>query len=185
MLPRWFSFCADLVRLNRPRLDDFNRFLMHPGMLFGASMKWWGKEGPRRFPHEGVDFHFYLNRYGETCRLEPGILLPVPVPGRVAGITEDFLGRSIFAVTPDERSGKTFLWIYGHVEPFMQPGSEIKSGQIPAVIARPRNPAVPPHLHLSMAWLPADFPLDQLDWPNLHATPGVTFFDPLPLLACP
>jgi hypothetical protein len=181
-----FPFCTALGQLNRPRLDDFSHFILQPGMLFSAPGKWWGDGGLRPRPHEGVDLHCYLNRAGHPGRLEPGILLPALATGRIIRIAEDFLGHSIFVIHElKDDSGKILLSIYGHVDPLLSPEGEVVAGEILAAIARPRTPGVPAHLHLSMAWLPVDFPLNRLDWQTLDEASGVILLDPLLYLDCP
>jgi hypothetical protein len=181
-----FPFCAALRQSNRPHLDDFCHFLLEPGMLYGAPRKWWGDGGLRQRHHEGVNFQGYLNGAGQPGLLEPGILVPVLAAGRVVRIVADFLGHSIFVIHElKDGSGRIFLSVYGHVDPLLSQEDKVAAGEILAAIARPQIPAAPPHLHLSTAWLPADFPLKRLAWQTLHAEPGVIFLDPLLLLDCP
>ena len=82
--------------------------------------------------------------------------------------------------------GRWLLSAFGHTVPrdSLQIGQHIAAGEIigavSGVAGTPTD--LPPHLHLTFAWVPADFSPAQLTWKNLGADPGITLIDPLPVI---
>jgi hypothetical protein len=66
-----------------------------PGMAFGAMDKWWGDQGRRERPHEGVDLCLYRDGHGEVRRLGEHARLPAMYDATVVRLCDDFLGRSV------------------------------------------------------------------------------------------
>lgn len=177
-------FCAALRTLNQPRLDDLSHFLLPSGFGFGARRKWWGAQGRRRIPHEGVDLSWYQRTTGQSAQLAPGTRLPALAAGRIVRIIADFLGHTVFVAHEQVTFQQKILFAaYGHVEPLLGEGDPVREGVGLALIARPpASSAVPPHLHLSTLWLPTRFPVERLEWQSLTTSLFSAFCDPLPYL---
>ena len=71
----------------------------------------------------------------------------------------------------------------GHTVPRdgLKTGQQVAAGEIIAAVAGfpGQKTNLPPHVHLTFAWVPKDFRLDQLTWKNLGHDPGITLIDPL------
>jgi murein DD-endopeptidase MepM/ murein hydrolase activator NlpD len=183
-------FMKFLVAHNRPRLDGFAHWLFHPGMLFGAQLKWWGDQGRRPAPHEGLDLYRFADAAGRTQALDQLTQIPAAFAGRVVKILPDFLGQSIFmshaVFAPD---GRQLITAFGHTVPrdFLPIGAAVAAGEIIAAISGFSGKAadLPPHLHLTFAWAPADLSPAQLTWENLGRDAAITLIDPLPVISPP
>ncbi len=178
------EFFAYLLAANRPRLEGFCHWLFHPGMLFRASRQWWGQQKTRPTPHEGLDICWFRDRHGCHRALPASTLIPAPFPGRVVAIRPDFLGQSLFLVHPAlGTAGREVLTALGHTQPLpgVEVGTTVQAGDNLATLAAPasRAASVPPHLHLTVAVLPADYPLSDLTWKKLSANPLFQLWDPL------
>ena len=64
-------------------------------MLFNSTDKWWGDQGKRDKPHEGLDLCLYKDREDKILRLGENAKVPVIYDGIVVGIVDDFLGKSV------------------------------------------------------------------------------------------
>ena len=54
------KFMECMLQKNRPRMDGFKKAgFSHLGMRFQAVQKWWGNQGPRAVPHEGLDLYCF------------------------------------------------------------------------------------------------------------------------------
>ena len=62
-------FTEMLIEANGLDPDEFQSWSFRPGMLFNSPDKWWGDHGQRDFPHEGVDFCLYQDRFGKVLRI--------------------------------------------------------------------------------------------------------------------
>ncbi len=178
---RFFDY---LLVSNRPRLNGFKHWLFHPGMLFQSRQQWWGKEKPRSRPHEGLDLCWFQDVDGYRQSLDHTTAVPIPFPGMVVKISDDFLGQSIFVahdIFPDE--GRRLYTALGHTTPRtgLAVGQKMLEGEIIATVSAPvnRKTTVTPHLHITLALIPNSKPAAQLTWDNLGAEPTITLLDPL------
>ena len=111
----------------------FKEWIFSPGMLFNASDKWWGDQGKRDKPHEGLDLCLYKDRRGRMRRLDEKTKIPVIYDGIVVGIVNDFLGKSVIiehGLTDSDNN--RFCTIYGHLNPHkgLHVGRIVKEGDI-------------------------------------------------------
>jgi hypothetical protein len=181
-------FMEFMVAHNRPRLDGFANWGFHPGMLFGAAIKWWGDQGRRPAPHEGLDLYRFADAAGLTKTVDQLTIIPAAFAGQVVKIHRDFLGQSIFMshaiFVPD---GRRLITAFGHTVPreILPIGGPVAAGEIIATISGFPGKATDllPHLHLTFAWAPEDVSPAQLTWENLGNDPGITLIDPLPAIA--
>ena len=177
-----------MLEHNRPRMDGFKGWVFHPGMRFQGLQKWWGDQGPRAVPHEGLDLYSFETSGGRGQTVDQQTQIPAAFAGQVVKIDQDFLGKSIYiihAIFTDD--GRQLLSAVGHTVPRdgLQTGQQVAAGEIIAVVAGvPGNKInLPPHVHLTFAWVPQDFRLDQLTWKNLGHDPGIRLIDPLAVIS--
>jgi hypothetical protein len=169
-------------------LDEFKEWLFHPGMLFNSSAQWWGDGGRRKTPHEGLDLCLYRTKTGDIRYLEAITQVPVMFEGIVVKVGKDFLGKSAFINHDGYRQGKRSLYtIYGHLElaGHIHPGLRLGEGEIIGTIADTGGRLIPPHLHISVAWLPDEITSLQLDWKVVAERRRVVLLDPLRAIDCP
>ena len=177
-------FFDHLLSANRPRLDGFKQWLFHPGMLFQARQQWWGREQPRPARHEGLDLYWYEEADGHRRQVDQTMVIPAPFPGTVVKISRDFLGQSIFLAHDMELNGGSRLYTaFGHTSPVasLAEGQSVAEAEIIASVANPgnRKTTVPPHLHLTLAWIPSTAGYEQLTWESLSKAPEIALLDPL------
>jgi hypothetical protein len=180
-------FMEFMLERNRPRMDGFQRWVFHPGMLFQALEKWWGGQGLRAVPHEGLDLYSFETDGGRIKTVDQQTQIPAAFAGQVVKIDRDFLGKSIYiihAIYTDD--GRQLLSALGHTVPRegLKTGQQVAAGEIIAAVSgiSGQKSNLPPHLHLTFAWVPKDFRLDQLTWKNLGHDPGITLIDPLAVI---
>jgi len=177
-------FFLHLVENNRPYLDGLQKWLFHPGMLFQATETWWGEGKPRPAPHEGIDLCTFVTDQKIIKSLDENTKIPAAFAGVVVKIAPDFLGQSIY-LHHDRfaADGRRLYTIYGHTRPLasLKIGQQVAEGQIIALLtgAGDIRPQVPPHLHISLAWMPVEVQPEQLNWQNLGRDPAITLLDPL------
>ena len=113
--------------------------------------------------------------------------IPAAFAGQVVKIDRDFLGKSIYishAIYTDE--GRQLLSAVGHTIPKngLQTGQQVAAGEIIAAVSdiSGKKSNLPPHLHLTFAWVPKDVRVDQLTWKNLGHDSGIRLIDPLPVI---
>jgi len=181
---------AFMLDHNRPRMAGFKGWVFHPGMRFQAREKWWGDQGSRAVPHEGLDLYSFETGGGRVKTVDRRTQIPAAFAGQVVKIEPDFLGKSIYivhAIYAD--GGRQLLSAVGHTVPRegLQPGQAVAAGEIIAAVAGGSGPKpdLPPHLHLTFAWVPEDFRLDHLTWKNLGHDPGIRLIDPLLVISSP
>jgi hypothetical protein len=179
-------FLEYLLAHNQPSLTGFRKWVFLPGMLFHATEQWWGDKKPRSAPHEGLDLCCFTDVNGDIRQLPGRTRIPVAFAGSIGKIDDDFLGKSIFVSHEifDEEKGQLYT-IYGHTEPVAGRASgSVTEGEIIGEIAdRPeRNSKVLPHLHITVAWVPVGFPLEQLTWQHIGTDRRITLVDPLLIL---
>ena len=182
------QFMEFMLEHNRPRMDGFKGWVFHPGMLFQALGKWWGDQGPRAVPHEGLDLYSFETTDGRVQTVDQQTQIPAAFAGQVVKIDRDFLGKSIYishAIYSDD--GRQLLSAVGHTIPRdgLKTGQQVAAGEIIAAVAgfSGKKTNLPPHLHLTFAWVPADFRVDQLTWKNLGHDPGIRLIDPLTVIS--
>jgi hypothetical protein len=173
-----------LLAVNRPRLDGFQHWLLHPGMLFQARRQWWGQEKNRPHPHEGLDLCWFEDTVGRRQDLDHSTVIPAPFAGTVVKISPDFLGESIFlAHALDQATGRRLYIAFGHTapRPGLAAGQSVVQADIIGSISAPANrrSSVPPHLHITLAWLPDPLDPEQLAWDTLGTDPTIRLVDPL------
>ena len=180
-------FMEFMLERNRPRMDGFQRWVFHPGMLFQAQEKWWGDQGLRAVPHEGLDLYSFETDGGRVKTVDQQTQIPAAFAGQVVKIDRDFLGKSIYimhAIYADD--GRQLLSALGHTVPRegLKTGQQVAAGEIIAAVSdiSGKKSNLPPHLHLTFAWVPEDFRLDHLTWKNLGHDPGIRLIDPLAVI---
>jgi hypothetical protein len=180
-------FFSYLVANNRPDLDNFKQWLFHPGMRFNSLEKWWGDNGARSAPHEGLDLCSFEDANGNIKTLNRHIKVPAAFAGKIVKINPDFLGKSIYISHAifDER-GRQLYSAYGHTAPrdTLDIGSQVAEGETIALISpgSGKKTAITPHLHITWAWIPVSIALHDLNWDNLGKNPDITLIDPLSVL---
>jgi murein DD-endopeptidase MepM/ murein hydrolase activator NlpD len=181
------KFMEFMLEHNRPRMDGFHRWVFHPGMLFQALGKWWGDQGLRAVPHEGLDLYSFETDGGRVETVDQQTQIPAAFAGQVVKIDRDFLGKSIYishAIYADD--GRQLLSAIGHTIPRegLQTGQQVAAGEIIAAVAGVpgKKTNLPPHLHLTFAWVAKDFRVEQLTWNNLGHDPGIRLIDPLSVI---
>jgi hypothetical protein len=169
-------------------LGDFAGWVFLPGMLFYGKNKWWGDESKRVTPHEGLDFSLYEDREGGLFRLGGGTRVPVMYDGIVAGIVDDFLGKTIIMEHRfPQAPALALVTVYGHTKPArgLRPGRAFRAGEVMASIApsRASNKAIDPHLHVSLGQPSGAVALGSLSWQNMAQ--GLVMFDPIEVVGGP
>jgi hypothetical protein len=182
------QFMKFMLEHNRLRMDGFKSWVFHPGMLFQALEKWWGDQGLRAVPHEGLDLYSFETDGGRVKTVDHETQIPAAFAGQVVKIDRDFLGQSIYishAMYTDD--GRQLLSAVGHtvLREGLQTGQPVAAGEIIAAVAgfTGNKTNLPPHLHLTFAWVPVDFRVDQLTWENLGHDPGIRLIDPLTVIS--
>jgi murein DD-endopeptidase MepM/ murein hydrolase activator NlpD len=132
------KFMEFMLEHNRPRMDGFQRWVFQPGMLFQAVQKWWGDQGPRAVPHEGLDLYGFADASGRVKTVDQQTQIPAAFAGQVVKIDRDFLGKSIYishAIYGDD--GRQLLSAVGHTIPKegLKPGQQVAAGEIIAAVA--------------------------------------------------
>ena len=113
--------------------------------------------------------------------------IPAAFAGRVVKIDRDFLGKSIFmSHAIFTAGGRQLLSAFGHTVPrdCLKTGQTVAAGEIIAAISgfSGKKTNLVPHVHLTFAWVPADFSAEQLTWKNLGNDSGITLIDPLTVI---
>jgi hypothetical protein len=177
-------FMEFMLEHNRPRMDGFQRWIFHAGMRFQALEKWWGDQGLRAVPHEGLDLYSFETTGGRVKTVDQQTRIPAAFAGQVVKIDRDFLGKSIYIRhAMYTAGGRQLLSAVGHTLPGdgLQTGQQVAAGEIIAAVAGfpGKKTNLPPHVHLTFAWVPAGFSLDQMAWEHLGHDPGIRLIDPL------
>jgi hypothetical protein len=182
-------FCENLVQHNNLSAQGFAQWAFYPGMLFNAQDKWWGDGGRRASPHEGIDICLYRDSGGALQFIPKAARIPVIYAGQVKRILDDYLGSTLYLAHEiyDSRGNQCYT-IYGHVAPCagIAPGDNIRDGEIVAAIAdtEDRKIHILPHVHISVAWIPENFPSEQLNWSMLNQASVITLLNPLDIFSC-
>ena len=183
------SFSRCLVEANELDVLGFQHWLFRRGMLFWSSERWWGDEGFRHKPHEGIDFYLFRDGKGHEHNLNPGIRIPLMYEAEIIKIDDDFLAKSIYAKhLIYDGNGSQLLSVYAHVMPLpgIDVGRILREGEMIATIAdlKGKERSISPHLHVSMAWVPQTVSHECLDWDTLANPDIVTLLDPLECMVC-
>ena len=177
-------FTEFLVRENSLGECGFEEWIFYPGMLFNAPDKWWGDQGKRDKPNEGLDLFLYRDQLDRILHLNKKTKIPVMYDGVVVGIVNDFLGKSVimehgFAA----KDNRKFCTIYGHTNPHdgIHVGRVVKQGDIIATLADAgrSKTGISTHLHISVGWISRPVSYDLLDWETIGAPDVMTLLDPL------
>ena len=181
-----FFFNA-LEKINR--LHTFKEWFFYEGMLFKNLETWWGRERSRPSPHEGLDIGFYKDTNDKIQCLEPGFKVPAVADGVVYDISDDdFLGKSIFVRHDiNNETGGILHSVYAHSIPNgIDVNDNVTKGDIIATVSdiRNRNLTISSHLHISMIWLPENYPKNLLKWQLMPESNDVVLSNPLDFLNC-
>ena len=114
--------------------------------------------------------------------------IPAAFAGQVVKIDRDFLGKSIYISHAIYTAGdRQLLSAVGHTVPRdgLKTGQQVAAGEIIAAVSGfpGKKSNLPPHVHLTFAWVPVDFSVDQLTWKNLGTDPEITLIDPLAVIS--
>jgi murein DD-endopeptidase MepM/ murein hydrolase activator NlpD len=181
------SFWNFMVENNSPHLDGLKKWIFQPGMLFHSWEQWWGEPKRRIAAHEGLDLFSFEDSNGIQKTVDKDTKIPATFAGEVVKIDNDFLGKSIYLrhEIADE-GGRRLYTVYGHTNPraSLRAGTKVAEGEIIGCISAAihKKTTILPHLHLTLAWVPAVMPPDQLTWQNLSNDPMITLIDPLTVL---
>lgn len=151
--------------------------------------KWWGNQGKRQRPHEGVDLCFYRDRNDRIPHLDEKTKIPVLYDGVVVRVMDDFIGRSVMVEhrLPDSDYPR-FCTIYGHTDLLrgLRVGRIVKAGDIIATLARPKKSQrkIPPHLHISLGWISNKISYENLEWKTMSTLKALKWVDPLKVIRC-
>ena len=182
------KFMEFMLEHNRPRMAGFKSWVFHPGMLFQAPGKWWGDQGPRYTRHEGLDLYSFEAAGGKVKTVDQQTQIPAAFAGQVVKIDRDFLGKSIYiSHAISTADGRQLLSAVGHTVPRdgLKTGQKVAAGEIIAAVSGfpGKKSNLPPHVHLTFAWVPVDFRVDELTWNNLSHDPGIRLIDPLTVIS--
>jgi len=174
-----------MLEINRPYMAGFKRWVFQSGMLFQSWETWWGEKKPRTVAHEGIDLCTFEDVNGLVKHVDGSIKIPAAFPGTIVKIDRDFLGRSIFiSHNIYAADGRQLYMALGHTNPgaTMHTENNVKEGEVIATISSPPQTAIPPHLHITLAWIPVSLSTDYLTWKNLGSDQLITLIDPLSIL---
>jgi len=127
-----------MLEHNRPRMDGFKSWVFHPGMRFQALGKWWGDQGLRAVPHEGLDLYSFADAGGRVKTVDQQTQIPAAFAGKVVKIDRDFLGKSIYiSHAISTAGGRQLLSAVGHTVPKdgLKTGQQVAAGEITAAVA--------------------------------------------------
>jgi len=189
-LPHESRFFDFLLEINQPHMNNFEKWVFHPGMLFNSLDKWWGNKKKRETAHEGIDLCCFKESNGQVSNLHKEIKIPATFSGKIVKTEKDFLGTSIYLshniFSPDQRQLYT---VYGHTVPLnsLKGRQKVAEGEPIAAVSESIREGMDilPHLHISFAWVPVSLDSGLLSWRNLAQNPEITLIDPLSVLSPP
>ena len=158
-------FCELVVKYNNLSEQGFVQWAFYPGMLFQSMERWWDNGGCRDKPHEGIDLCLYNDQSGSTRGLDKAARIPGMYRGCVKNIIDDYIGKTVFMAHDIYNDTEKQLYsIYGHVELLgrIERGVILEEGEIVGSIAGTEDKRfkILPHVHISVAWIPEDFPAE-------------------------
>ncbi len=183
--PEKSGFTEHFIRANGLCKNDFEEWLLCSGMLFNAPNSWWGIQGKRKKPHEGLDLGFYRNQKKGIIGFDDSTKIPTIYGGVVVGIFNDFIGKSIFIKHEISSTDNGALCtIFGHVNPEKEicPGMRIEEGEIIASAASSGTSRVSSHLHISIGWVKKEITDEFLDWTVISSSETLKLIDPLEII---
>ena len=180
-------FTELLIQKNALDRGGFKEWVFCPGMLFNSTDKWWGDQGRRDKPHEGLDVCLYKDRKDTILRLGEKTKVPVIFDGTVVGIIDDFLGKSVIIEHLfSDVENKRLCTIYGHTIPkdHLSVGNIVKKGDVIATLndTKRSKTNIFPHLHITLGWASKAISYDRLDWETIGAANTVILLDPLQII---
>ncbi len=183
------TFNTLFVQYNDLNAYSFEEWVFYPGMLFQDLHTWWSNGDVRPTPHEGIDICFFRDKNGQVRRLGKDTNIPVMYDGEIIHIHDDFLGKSIYVKhNSSDKNGKALYTIYGHTIPenHYGVGKIVCEGDIIATIAADatKGRRIPPHLHITTAWLPESLSRKELNWQIISDPQLVALCNPLDLIDC-
>jgi len=172
-----------LAEVNGLRKKGFKRWYFAKGMSFLDAGQWWGRQGRRGTPHEGVDFLFYETRAGGRAELSAGTLVPAALDGEVAAVHGDFLGLTVWLRhTIANAPARSLYSVYGHLstELLVAVGAQVQAGAIIGSVADPclAGKKIAPHLHLSAVLVRSAIAPLALDWSLVQKPELAELVDP-------
>ena len=177
------TFKSFFIKHNNFRTYGFKEWVFYPGMLFREMEAWWTDNRFRPAPHEGIDLCFYRDNREQVRRISNGAKIPAMYAGDIVHIHDDFLGKSIYVKHRiNDKSGNVLHTIYGHTVPgnHHDTGKRVCEGDIIAEVAAiPENSKVPPHIHITMAWISESLPCKKLNWDTIWTSRFITLCNPL------
>jgi murein DD-endopeptidase MepM/ murein hydrolase activator NlpD len=185
--PKVSPFTTYFIQANGLEKKSFKKWVFRPGMQFGSRDKWWGDLGNRGSEHEGLDFYLYKDGEDNLNQLTEMTRVPAMYSGKVVGFINDFLGESVILKHEfHENRSHHFCTLYAHTRRFpgLGVGEKIKKGDVIATVADTRRSkaGVPPHLHISAAWMIHGISYEKLDWATMGRRSDVLLIDPLTLI---
>ena len=183
-------FTEMLIEANGHDPNDFRSWVFCPGMLFGSTDKWWGDHGRRDFPHEGVDFCLYTDRFGQILRLDHRTRIPVIRDGVVRALFTDYLGQAVIVEHENGRGeNQKLLSVYAHTRPRagIEPGAVVKEGQPIATIADTSRARanILAHLHFTLGLPSSSLRYEPFEWNLMRDPEQITLLDPRDVIDWP
>lgn len=183
-------FTRMLIEKNALDRGGFECWIFCQGMLFNSPDKWWGDQGRRDFPHEGIDLCRYMDRSRRICRLDENTRIPVMHDGVVKAMFKDFLGKTV--IIEHQNSGSdsaAFVSLYAHTNPRsdIDVGVAVKEGEVIATFGDTANSKsyIIPHLHFSLGIPTKSFSYEGFVWNTIRAPEKIILLDPLAILDWP
>lgn len=181
-------FTRELRRLNSYTEGELREWLFEPGMKFADTDKWWQPGTARKKPHEGLDLLIFMDGREGRHLLPPGTAIPPLLSGTWVARIPDFMGETIIlAHNFHDKAGRRLHTFYAHLQPTTAPttGKIMETGsQIGKIgVAGRTTTTCPPHLHLSLAWVDASYPIQDFRWDDFCATENFKPGDPLALIS--
>jgi murein DD-endopeptidase MepM/ murein hydrolase activator NlpD len=164
-------------------------WIFAPGMLFSSFEKWWDPGSLRSSAHEGIDMLACSGREGNILEVNENTEVPVIYDGQIIKVLSDFLGTSVFVMhNIYDECNRGLCTVYGHIDQGedVLEGEFVKSGDVLGRIAavKKRGNTVPPHLHITVAWIPATLLFSGLNWQMIGGCKDIILLDPLRILTC-
>jgi len=174
VIPDAIADCFGEWLLRLTKESGFDKWRFRPGMAFGDRTEWWGPRGRRRTVHEGLDFVEGFS--GGEARLVPeGVPARAIASGEVVVTLDDYMGKTVVVRHPSltQPDGNVFHTLVSHIQTEGTMPPFVNKGEILGRIGKRAGIRIRPHLHLTGAWFPADFPFAEAGI-NTIMHPGFT-----------